>query len=157
MTTSCPRHKSEEQERQQLIPARKVLLLGSLLPLALGLGNLARMGEAVYFAVRLPDLPMTISWTYLAAMGGFWGVAFIACAVGLARFRAWGRWGTLAAVTLYEVHVWLNHLLFDANEYARLIRPRDLVLTALLLATVWGGLNWPSVRKAFVQRHETVV
>ena len=133
------------------------MLLLSLLLLALGLGNVGRLGGAVYFAVRLPNLPMSVSWVYLAAMGGFWGVAFLACAVGLARFRPWGRWGTLAAVTLYQAHVWLNHLLFDANDYAFLIRPRDLVLTALLLVTIWGVLNWPSIRKAFVRCTEPVV
>lgn len=140
-----------------LTVAHKSVLLLSLLVLALGLGNLVRLGGAVYFAHRLPDLPMSVSWTYLAAMGSFWGVAFIACAVGLARFRPWGRWGTLAAVTLYEAHVWLNHLLFDANDYAFLVRPRDLALTALLLATIWGGLNWPHVRRVFMQCSKTVV
>lgn len=137
--------------------ARRVILALSLLPLALGLGNLARLGGAVYFVIRLPDLPMSVSWAYLAAMGGVWGIVFIACAVGLARFHAWGRWGTLAATTLYQAHVWLNHLLFDANDYALLVRSRNLVLTALLLTTVWGGLNWPAVRKAFVRHHKTVV
>ncbi len=151
------RPESQQKEQRRLTLAQKAVLLTGLLMLALGLGNLVRLGGAMYFARRLPDLPMTVSWTYLAAMGGFWGAAFIACAVGLARFRPWGRWGTLAAVTLYEVHVWLNHLLFDANDYARLVRPRDLALTALLLATVWGGLNWPRIRKVFVQRRETVV
>lgn len=140
-----------------MILARRIVLLFSLLTLSLGLGNLVRLGGAVYFAVRLPDLPMSVSWAYLAAMGGFWGIVFIACAVGLARFQAWGRWGTLTATTLYQAHVWLNHLLFDANDYALLVRPRDLVLTALLLVTVWGMLNWPAVRKTFVRRHETVV
>ena len=133
------------------------MLFLSLLLLALGLGNLVRLGGALYFAVRLPDLPMSVSWVYLAAMGGFWGVVFTACAVGLARFRPWGRLGTLAGVTLYQAHVWLNHLLFDANDYALLIRPRDLALTALLLATVWGVLNLPHVRRVFVQSTETVV
>ena len=117
--------------------------------LALGLANMTRAALALRYDALLPDLPLTVPLTYLAAMGGFWGLAFVACAVGLARFRLWGRWGTLAAVTLYEVHVWINHLLFDANDYARQTRPRDLVLTLLLLAVVWGLLNWPSIRKVF--------
>jgi len=121
----------------------------SLLLLALGLGSLVRAGMALRYAALLLDLPMTVSWTCLAAMGGFWGLVFVACAVGLMRFRRWGRWGTLAAVTLYEIHVWVNHLMFDANDYAHQTRPRDLVLTLLLLALVWGLLHWPSIRKVF--------
>ena len=104
---------------------------------------------ALYYDGQLPGLPLTVSLTYLAAMGIFWGLAFVACAWGLVRFRRWGRWGALAAVTLYEVHVWINHLLFDANDYARQTQPRDLALTLLLLALVWGLLNWPSVQSVF--------
>jgi len=120
-----------------------------LLMLALGLGNLGKAVMAARYAVLLPDLPMTVTWDYLAALGLFWGLALVACAVGLARFRPWSRWGTLAAVTLYEAHVWVNHLLFDASDYAHQTWPRDLVLTVLLLTLVWGLLNWPSVRKEF--------
>lgn len=129
-------------------PQKQVITL-ALLVLALGLGNLVRASLALRYAALLPDLPMTISWAYLAAMGGFWGLAFIVCTVGLMRFRTWGRWGTLAAVTLYEAHVWANHLLFDANDYARQTRPRNLALTLFLLALVWGLLHWPSIRKVF--------
>lgn len=115
----------------------------------LGLANLARAGGALFYASRLPRLPMTISWAYLAAMGGVWGIVFCACAVGMARFRSWGRWGALAAVTLYEVHVWINHLLFDASDYMILVRERNALLSLLLLAVVWGLLNLPGVRRVF--------
>jgi len=121
----------------------------ALLMLALGLGNLGRAGVALRYAILLPTLPMTVTWPYLVAMGGFWGAIFVACAAGLVRFRPWGRRGTLAAVTLYEAHTWANHLLFDTSDYARQTRPRDLLLTLLLLALVWGLLNWPSIRREF--------
>jgi len=117
--------------------------------LALGLANLGRAGLALRYAALLPDLPMTVSWAYLAAMGGFWGPVFISCAVGLMRFRRWGRWSTLAAATLYQAHVWVNHLLFDASDYALQTRPRDMLLTALFLTIVWGLLNWPGMRRVF--------
>ena len=129
-------------------PQKWVIALG-LLMLVLGLANLGRALMALRYGALLPALPMTVSWTYLAAMGGFWGLIFGACTMGLVSFRPWSRWGTLAAVTLYEVHVWANHLLFDANEYAFQIRPRDLLLTLLLLALIWGLLSWPSIRKEF--------
>ena len=121
----------------------------SLLTLALGLGNLGRAAMALRYAARLPDLPLTAPLSYLTAMGGFWCVVFAGCAVGLVSFRPWGRWSTLAAVTLYQVHVWVNHLLFDGSDYARQTRPRDLLLTLLLLAFFWGSLNLRGVQKTF--------
>jgi len=141
MTPGCRR-------RQPTRPQKRVITL-SFLVLILGLANLGRAGMALRYAALLPDLPMTASWAYLAAMGGFWGVVFVACVVGLVRFCPWSRWGTLAATTLYEAHVWANHLLLDASDYARQTQLRDLVLTLLLLALVWGLLNWPSIRKEF--------
>ncbi len=92
---------------------------------------------------------MTVSLEYLAAMGAFWGVVLIACAVGLMRFRPWGRWSTLMAVTLYQAHVWINHLLFDASDHARQTRTWHALVTVLVLALVWGSLSLRSVRKAF--------
>jgi hypothetical protein len=133
----------------RLTLAQKWVIALGCLGLALGLANLGRMGFALRYAAPLPDLPLTVSWTYLAATGGFWGLVFLVCAVGLMRFRRWGRWGTLVAVTLYEIHAWVNHLLFDASDYARQTRPRDLLLTLLLLAFTWGLLNWPNVRNTF--------
>jgi len=137
------------KHKKRFTVAQKWVIALSLLLLALGLANLGRAGMALHYDGRLPDLPLTAPLIYLAAMGGFWGIAFVACAGGLIRFRRWGRWGALAAVTLYEIHVWINHLLFDANDYAHQTRPRDLALTLLLLILVWGLLNWPSVQSVF--------
>jgi hypothetical protein len=142
----------EDKRKRRLTPAQKWVVLLGLLVLALALGNLVRAAMVVHYATWLPDLPMTVSWTYLAAMGGFWCAAFLACAVGLACFRHWGRWATLAATTLYEVHVWVNHLAFDASDYARQVWLQDLLLTLLLLAFVWGLLNLPGVRGEFKRR-----
>jgi hypothetical protein len=124
----------------------------SVLVLALGLANLVRAGMALRYDALLPGLPLTVPLVYLAVMGCFWGLAFLACVGGLIRFRPWGRWSTLAAVTLYEVHVWVNHLLFDASDYARQTWPRDLLLTSLLLALVWGLLNLRPVRETFEKK-----
>jgi hypothetical protein len=138
----------QRYHRRLSYPQKWVIALGVLV-LILALANLGRAAMALRYATLLPAVPMTVSWTYLAAMGVVWGLIFAACTVELVSFRPWGRWGTLAAVTLYEIHMWANHILFDANEYAFQIRPRDLLLTLLLLALVWGLLNWPSIRKEF--------
>ena len=123
----------------------------ALLFLALGLANLGRAGVALHYGATLPGLPMTVSWGYLAAAGVVWGAALLVGAVGLARFRPWGRWVALATATLYQAHAWANHLLFDSSDYARQTRPRDLLLTALFLIATWGLLNLPSIRRVFLE------
>jgi hypothetical protein len=125
-----------------------------LLVLALGLANLTRAGLALRYDALLPDLPTTVGLGYLAAMGTFWGATLTACAVGLMRFRPWAWWSTLGAVTVYEVHVWVNHLLFDASDYARQTRPWNVLVTVVLLALVWGSLSLRSVRKTFQREEE---
>jgi uncharacterized membrane protein YczE len=129
--------------------AQKWVIVLGLLVLALGLANLVRAALALRYEALLPDLPMTAPLTYVAAVSGLWGLVLVVCASGLARFHPWGRWGTLAAVTLYQVHVWVNHVLLDANDYAFQTQPRDLALTLLLLALTWGSLNLPHIRKVF--------
>ncbi len=115
--------------------ASLVLLLGLM-----GLGNLGRAVMALRYARILPDLPLTVPWAYLAGVGIFWGIALTACAGGLYLRRPWSHWATLAVATLYQAHVWLNHLLFDASDYARQTRLRDLALSGLFLVIVWAIL-----------------
>lgn len=111
---------------------------------------------ALWYSVRLADLPMTVSWSHLAVMGGVWGTVFLVCGMSLYHLLPWGRWTTLMSVTAYEAHVWLNHVLFDASDYARLTRLRDLLLTLLLLAPFWGLLSLRIVRRAFAGSVTTV-
>ena len=138
--------------RRKLTLAQKWVVVLSFLVLALGLANLGRAGVALRYDALLPDMPLTVPLTYLAVMGGFWGVALTICAVGLLYFHPWGRWSTLAAVTLYEAHIWVNHLLFDASDFARQTLPRDVALTLLLLALIWGSLSLRSVKKTFERK-----
>lgn len=133
-------------KRKSLTCAQKWVSGLGLLILVIGLANLGRAGVALHYAVSLPGLPLTASLGYLAAMGVFWGAVLTVAALGLLRFRPWGRWATLGAVTCYQAHVWVNHLLLDASDYARRTWPWDLLLTWLLLALVWGSLNLPGVR-----------
>lgn len=135
--------------RRQLTLAQKWVVALTGLTLALGLTNLGRAVIGLHYLARLPDLPTTTPLTYLAATGGFWGIVFVVCAIGLSCFRDWGRWATLAAVTLYQANVWVNHLLFDVSDYARRTTPRNLVLTAILLLVFWGSLSLPPLRRVF--------
>lgn len=130
----------------QLTLSQKGVILLSALALTLGVAN---VGRAV-FALRYPvGLPTTISLDYLAAMGGFWGSVFIVCAGGLSLFREWSRRCTLAVVTLYQMNVWVNRVLFTASDYADQTVPRDVVLTVALLLLFWVPLNLPQVRQVF--------
>jgi hypothetical protein len=134
---------------KQLTAGQKWVVVLTGLTLALAVGNLGRAVVAVRYASTLPDLPLTAPLSYFAAMGGFWGVVFLGCSVGLSGFRRWGRWATLAAVTLYQANVWVNHLLFATSDYARRATLRNLVLTLALLLVFWGSLNLPAVARTF--------
>jgi len=139
-------------QKKRLTASQQWVIALGLLVLLLGLGNLGRAALIPRYAAVLPQLPMTVSWGYLAAVAAFWSVVLTVCAVGLLRFRSWARWSTMAAVTLYEAHVWFNHLRFDASDYARRTRPWDLLLTSLLLILMWGSLNLPAVRSVLSKR-----
>lgn len=137
-----------------LTPAQKWVILLGALALGLGLANLGKAVIALQYAARLPALPMTLSLSYLAGMGLLWGITFIVCSVGLSRFREWGRRLTLAAVSLYQAHAWVNRLLFATSDYARRTQLRDLAFSAVLLAAFWGSLIAPPVREIFDDRGE---
>ena len=136
-------------QRPSLTNPQKWVIGLSILTLALGLGNLGRAALALRTNALLPGLPTTVPLTYLAALGASWGLTFIICTFGLARFHSWGRRTTLAAAAIYEAHIWLNHFLFDANDHARQIWPRDAILTLLLLVSLWVPLNLSTIRKVF--------
>ena len=118
----------------------------ALLILVLALANSVRMGVAITYWGRLPQLPMTVSWLYLAGGGLFWAVAFSISALGLFRFRAWGRWATLTAATSYAIHLWFNPLCFEASAYPRQSWGGGAVGSGAFLAAVWLFLNWRGIK-----------
>ncbi|TET50265.1 MAG: hypothetical protein E3J64_08465 [Anaerolineales bacterium] len=137
------------KKRRKLTRPEKAIVALSALVLVLGLANLGRAAGALAGGSALPDLPLSVSWTYLAVTGLVWGLAFLVCAGGLIWFRRWSRWATIAAVTAYEIQVWVNHLLFDRSDRALQTRGWDLLLAVLLLIVTWGLLNRPKVRGVF--------
>ena len=130
---------------------RRVTLF-SLLVLLLGSGlSLARAGWALRQASALADVPLSTSMpmALLSITSFLWGLVFAVCSVGLWRLRSWGRMATLVAATLFHVHVWINHIVFDRSDYARQVWPFAIVHTLAALAVVWGFLNWPSIRRLY--------
>jgi len=134
---------------EKLTVSHKIVLVLSALTLMLGLANLARAILAAQTSMYLPDLPTTVSLRYLAVMGGLWAGAFAISTVGLALFRKWGRRCTLAIVTLYQIHAWVNRILFATSEYVRQTLARDVVLTLIFLLIFWIPLNLDRVKETF--------
>jgi hypothetical protein len=141
---------AKARERHRWSLAQQWVAILAVVMLGLAVANWIRLAGALYYRA-VPELPLM---PYRAALGGFWGSVFVACTVGLLGLWPWGRWATLIAVTVYQVHVWVNHFVFDASDYALQRRPRDAVLTLTLLAFVWLTLSWPSVRREFQRRSE---
>jgi len=119
----------------------------ALLMLVLALANLLRTVVAIAYWRRLPQLPMTVSWLYLAGGWFFWAVAFGIGASGLFRFRVWGRWATLMAAAGYTVHMWFNRLCFEVSASAHQSWGGQAVRSGVFLTVVWVFLNWRSVKK----------
>ncbi len=140
---------------RQLTPGQQGVILLAALALVLGLANFGRALVALHYRCRLPELSKTVSLDYLAAMGSTWGLLFTVSSAGLWRFHDWGRRLTLAVVTLYQVNVWINRLLFAVSDYSRLTRPRDLLLSAIVLLAFWGSLMAPSIRRVFADREKS--
>lgn len=138
-------------KRKRLTKAEKAVVTLAVLVLGIGLGNVVRFFVALAGGSAMPDLPLSVSWTYLALTSAFWALVLIVCAGGLLWFKRWGRMAALAAITLYEAHVWVNHLLFDRSDYALQRRPWDLLFTVLLLVLGWVPLNLRRVREVFVK------
>jgi hypothetical protein len=126
--------------------------LFSLAVLWLGSGlNLLRAAWAWRQANALTDLPASTAMPMTALTGTslVWGVLFGVCSLGLWRLRSWGRRGTLIAITLFHVHIWINHVLFDRSDYARQAWPFAIIHTLGTLCVVWGFLYWPSIRRLY--------
>lgn len=93
-----------------------------------------------YVAPVLDDQMLSVSWGFLVAFYFAWGIAFVAFAV-----MAWRRqhltW-MLPVALGYQASVWLLRLLAERSAYARSLRLRDLLLSALfLLLVAWSSSN----------------
>jgi len=149
MSRSERTHEERQRARRPLNTAEKAVALVGLLVLGVGCANLAKAGIAWRYAQRLTDVPMTVTWGYLVGVGAVWGAALATSAVGLLRFEPWGRIGTLATSSLYQVYVWIDHVLFAVSDYAAETWLWRAVLTMLFISVVWGVLCWPAARRLF--------
>lgn len=81
-----------------------------------------------------------------------WGVVFGVTAWGVWRLRPWGRKLLLGAITLYQAHIWLNHILFDASDYARQVWPFAAGVSVVTLGVAWGFMFWPKIRRRYTKQ-----
>jgi hypothetical protein len=137
-------HSTHRRPRRVTLFSLLVLLLGSGL-------NAARAVWALQQADALDNVPLSTSlpMPWLSATSLLWAGVFAVCTIGLWRLRAWGRKGTLIAVTLFHVQIWLHHILFDRSDYAKRVWPFALLHTLVVLIIVWGFLNLPSIRRVY--------
>ncbi len=121
----------------------------ALAVLYLALVNLARAWIALGGQPYLRTLPLRMPLVYLAVCGLLWGIVFGVAAAGVWRLWPWARVLLLGAIIVYQVHIWINHLVLDTSTYARGIWAFDAGISAAWVIFVWGFLFLPGIRRAF--------
>ena len=120
--------------------------------LYLGAVNLIRARLALRGESFVASLPLTMPLPYLAASAMVWGSVFCIAAFGVWRLWPWARKLTLGAIVIYQLHIWINHFLFDTSDYARQVWPFQAGVSAAWIILVWGFLFLPAVRH-FYSKH----
>jgi len=87
--------------------------------------------------------------SYLAACGLVWGLVFTVAAFGIWRLWSWARRLVLGAVIVYQLHIWLNHFVFDISDYARQVWPFQAGVSVMWVILTWGFMFWPGVRQLY--------
>jgi len=138
---------SESTPPRRKRPRRVTLVAVAVL--YLGVVNLARAWLASFGLGFERTLPLTLPLLYLAVCGFIWGIAFTATAFGLWKLWPWSRALALGAISLYQGHIWINHLLFDTSTYSRQVWPFHIAISILWIAGVWGFLSLRNIRQLY--------
>jgi len=126
--------------------------LFALAVLYLGVMNLARARLALGGQSFAQTLPLTMPLAYLGTGGLVWGSVFVVAAFGVWRWWPWARKVLLAAIIVYQLHIWTNHLIFDTSAYSRQVWPFQIGISLAWIVVVWGFFFLPSIRGTF--KHE---
>ncbi len=119
------------------------------LPLAvfyLSAVNLVSGVQAIMRWTYLSSWPLRMPLAWLVTGKLAWGLVLGLTAWSVWRGQPWHRTLLLTSITLYQVHIWINHILFDTSHYARQVWPFQLSLSLLTLIVVWGYGFWPKKR-----------
>jgi hypothetical protein len=124
----------------------------ALAVLYLGMVNLARARLALDSQSFARTLSLAMPLPYLAAGALIWGVVFVVAAFGMWRLWPWARKLLLGAIIVYQLHIWINHLLFDTSNYARQVWPFYAGISLAWIVIVWGLLFLPGIRRHYQSR-----
>ena len=128
--------------------------LFALAVLYLGLVNLARAWLALNGSPFERALPLAAPLPYFGLGGLFWGVVFVVTAFGLWRVRPWARKAMLGAILIYQVHIWINHFVFDSSVYSRQVWPFEAGTSLAWIMVVWGFLFLPGIKRLYSKTRE---
>ena len=120
--------------------------------LYLGVVNLARAALAIDGNTFEQTLPLSIPLPYLAGSGLVWGIVFIAVALGVWWLRPWARKLSLGAIIVYQLHIWINHLVFDTSDYSHQVWPSHIGISVVWIIAVWGFAFLPGIRRLYQPR-----
>jgi hypothetical protein len=120
--------------------------------LYLGAVNLTRAWLASKDISFEHTLPLSLPLTYLAVCGLVWGLVFTAAALGVWRLWAWARRLLLGAIIVYQIHIWVNHALFDVSTYSRQVWPFQAGVSVAWIMGIWIFLCLPAIRRIYQPR-----
>lgn len=104
------------------------------------LENLARVVLSVGQARDLPDLPTSLSPTYVAIMSAIWFLAFAACLVVVARRMPRAAAISMSVLALYQANLWLNRAALSRSSEAGETMGFRAILAVLSLAVLGSAL-----------------
>jgi hypothetical protein len=121
----------------------------ALAVLYLGIVNLARAWLALNGTPFERTLPLTMPLQYLGIGGLAWGGVFVVTAIGVWRLWPWARKATLGAIMVYQLHIWINHFVFDTSDYSRQVWPFAAGISLMWTLVAWGFMNLPGIRRLY--------
>jgi hypothetical protein len=125
----------------------------ALLVLYISVANIAFGVQALTQWFYLSTLPVRMPLAWLIAGKLAWGIAWSVIAWGVWRLAAWGRKAALAGIVLYQLHIWINHVLFDTSDHAQQMWPFAAGLSLVTIGLLWGFMFVPAVRRLY--EHDT--
>ena len=128
----------------------------ALAVLYLGIVNLARAWLALDGSSFERTLSLAMPLPYLGIGGLAWGIVFVVVSFGIWRVRPWARKALVAAITIYQLHIWINHFLFDSSVYSRQVWPFEAGISLVWVIVVWGFLFLPGIKRLYSKTREAI-
>ena len=92
-------------------------------------------------------MPLTMPLGYLGIGGLVWGCVFVVTAIGIWRMSPWARQVLLGAIVVYQLHIWINHWVYDTSVYSRQVWPFEAGISLVWSLVTWGFMNLPGIRR----------